>query len=297
MAETIGFIGLGIMGAPMARNLLRAGHRLVVHNRTPAKAHPLAEEGAELAGSPRAVAERSDVVITMLPDSPDVERVVAGPDGVLEGIRKGALLVDMSTISPGVTRALAARLAERGASMLDAPVSGGDVGAINATLTIMVGGDARDFARARPLFDAMGKHVVHVGAIGAGQVTKAANQVVVGLVIAAVAEGLVLGSRGGVPPETILDVLGTGLAGNRVMELKREKLLTHVFKPGFRAELHLKDLGIALAEAHESGAALPVTALVETLFARMKEQGWGAEDHSGLLKVIESFSDQRTGSQ
>jgi 2-hydroxy-3-oxopropionate reductase len=297
MADAVGYIGLGIMGAPMARNLIRAGHRLIVHNRSPAKARALAGEGAVVAGGPREVAERSDVVITMLPDSPDVERVVAGPGGVLEGIRKGALLVDMSTISPGVTRGLAARLAERGASMLDAPVSGGDVGAINATLTIMVGGEARDFARARPLFDAMGKHVVHVGATGTGQVTKAANQVVVGLVIAAVAEGLVLGTRGGVPPETILDVLGTGVAGNRVMELKREKLLTHVFEPGFRAELHLKDLGIALAEAHASGAALPVTALVGTLFARMKERGWGGEDHSGLLKVIEGLSDQRTGSQ
>jgi 2-hydroxy-3-oxopropionate reductase len=297
MADAVGFIGLGIMGAPMARNLMRAGHRLVVHNRSPAKARALAEEGAAIATSPREVAQRSDVVITMLPDSPDVEAVVSGPGGVLEGIRPGSLLVDMSTISPGVTRALAERLAARGASMLDAPVSGGDVGAINGTLTIMVGGDARDFARAHPLFDAMGKHVVHVGAIGAGQVTKAANQVVVALVIAAVAEGLTFGARGGVPPQTILDVLGTGLAGNRVMELKREKLLSHVFKPGFRAELHLKDLGIALAEGHESGAALPVTALVRTLFARMKEKGWGGEDHSGLLKVIEDLSDQRTGSQ
>ena len=297
MADTVGFIGLGIMGSPMARNLMRAGHRLVVHNRSPEKAGALAEEGAALAASPREAAETSDVIITMLPDSPDVEAVVAGPDGVLEGIRPGSLLVDMSTISPGVTRVLAERLAARGASMLDAPVSGGDVGAINGTLTIMVGGDARDFARAQPLFDAMGKNVVHVGAIGAGQVTKAANQVVVALVIAAVAEGLTLGARGGVPPETILDVLGTGLAGNRVMELKREKLLSHVFKPGFRAELHLKDLGIALAEGHESGAALPVTTLVRTLFARMRERGWGGEDHSGLLKVIEDLSDQRSGSQ
>jgi 2-hydroxy-3-oxopropionate reductase len=296
MADTVGFIGLGIMGAPMARNLLRAGHRLVVHNRSPEKARALTHDGAAVAPGPREVAERSDVIITMLPDSPDVELVVAGPGGVLEGIRPGALVVDMSTISPGVTRALAARLVERGASMLDAPVSGGDVGAINGTLTIMVGGDARDFARARPLFDAMGKHVVHVGGTGAGQVTKAANQVVVALVIAAVAEGLTLGTRGGVPAETILDVLGSGVAGNRVMELKREKLLTHVFDPGFRSELHLKDLGIALAEGHESGVALPVTALVETLFARMKEKGWGGEDHSGLLKVIEDLSGPPEGS-
>ena len=291
MTNTIGFIGLGIMGAPMARNLMRAGHRLVVHNRSAEPARALASEGAEVAALPREVAERCDVIFTMLPDSPDVERVIAGPDGVLEGVRPGALLVDMSTISPAVTRALAARCAEHGAAMLDAPVSGGDVGAINGTLTIMVGGDAADFERARPLFAAMGKHVVHVGAIGTGQVTKAANQVVVGLVIAAVAEALTLGARGGVWPETLLDVLGTGAAGNRIMELKREKLLTHVFTPGFRAELHLKDLGIALAEGHASGAALPVTALVESLFARMKEKGWGAEDHTGLLKVIEELSE------
>jgi 2-hydroxy-3-oxopropionate reductase len=262
-----------------------------VHNRSAHKEAPLLAEGAAAARSPREVAERSDVIVTMLPDSPDVERVIAGPGGVLEGIRPGALVVDMSTISPGVTRALAARVAERGASLLDAPVSGGDVGAINGTLTIMVGGDARDFARARPLFEAMGKNIVHVGGTGAGQVTKAANQVVVALVIAAVAEGLTLGTRGGVPAATLLDVLGTGVAGNRVMELKRQKLLTHVFDPGFRSELHLKDLGIALAEGHEAGVALPVTALVETLFARMKESGWGGEDHSGLIKVIESMSE------
>jgi 2-hydroxy-3-oxopropionate reductase len=293
MADTVGFIGLGIMGLPMARNLMRAGHDLVVHNRTSAKAAALVREGAAVAASPREVADLCDVIITILPDSPDVERVVAGRGGLLEGIRAGSLVIDMSTISPGLTRRLAARLVERGASMLDAPVSGGDVGAIEGTLTIMVGGQRADFRRAEPLFDAMGKNVVHVGAIGAGQVTKAANQVVVGLTIAAVAEALVLGERGGVPARTLLDVLGTGVAGNRVMELKRAKLLDRVFEPGFRAELHHKDLGIALAEGRESGVALPVTALVDQLFGAMERKGWGGEDHSALIKVIEELSGPR----
>ena len=242
-------------------------------------------------GSPAEVAERCRVIITMLPDSPDVEQVVAGAGGVLEGIRAGALLVDMSSISPVVTRRLAKLLEVERAAMLDAPVSGGDVGAAQGTLTIMCGGEAADFERAQPLFQAMGKNIIHVGAVGAGQVTKAANQVVVGLTLAAVAEALVLGAKGGVKPETILDVLGTGLAGNKVMELKRNKYLTHTFDPGFRAELHHKDLGIALAAARESGIVLPVTALVEQLFLTMKRKGWGAQDHSGLLRVIEDLSD------
>lgn len=293
MAERIGFIGLGIMGRPMAWNLMRAGYDLVVHNRTAAKAEELAEGGATAVGTPREVAELSDVVITMLPDSPDVEQVVAGENGVLEGIRSGALLVDMSTISPVVTRELYGRLKERGASMLDAPVSGGDVGAIEGTLSIMVGGEESDFERAEPLFEVMGRTIVRVGPSGAGQVTKAANQVVVGLTIAAVSEALVLGSRGGVEPEKILDVLGGGLAGNQVMKVKRQKFLEHVFEPGFRSELHHKDLGIALSAGREYGIALPVTAVVDQLFQAMKKKGWGGEDHSGLLRVIEDLSEYR----
>ena len=294
MADTIGFIGLGVMGLPMARNLQRAGYELLVHNLTPRKAEALARGGAKVAASPREVAERCHTIITILPDSADVEQVVAGPSGLMDGIRAGALVVDMSTISPGITRRLAACLVEVGASMLDAPVSGGDIGATRGTLTIMVGGETADFVRARPLFEVMGENIVHVGAIGAGQVAKAANQVVVGLIIAAVAEALVLGVRGGVPAETLLDVLGTGLAGNRVMELKREKLLSRVFEPGFRAELHHKDLGIALAEGRESGTALPVTALVDQLFGVMARKGWGKEDHSALVRVIEALSESRS---
>ena len=290
MAETVGFIGLGIMGRPMAKNLMEAGYDLVVHNRSPEKAEELANEGATAAGSPREVAEGCGVVITMLPDSPQVEEVLSGEDGVFEGIREGALIVDMSTISPVVTEGLAEKARERGASLLDAPVSGGDVGAIEGTLSIMVGGSEEDFERARPLFEVMGKTVTHVGPTGAGQVTKAANQIVVALTIEAVSEALVLGSKGGVPPEKILDVLGGGLAGNKVMEVKREKFLSHAFDPGFRSELHHKDLGIALSAGREYGVALPVTAVVDQMLLTMKRKGWGGEDHSALLKVIEDLS-------
>jgi 2-hydroxy-3-oxopropionate reductase len=290
MAEKVGFIGLGIMGKPMAKNLMEAGYELVLYNRTLEKAEDLAENGAEVAANPREVAENSDIIVTMLPDSPDVRDVVTGEDGVLEGIRDGALLVDMSTISPVVTEELAAMLKEHGASMLDAPVSGGDVGAIEGTLSIMVGGSEEDFERAKPLFEVMGKTVNHVGSTGAGQVTKAANQVVVALTIEAVSEALVLGSKGGVAPEKILDVLSGGLAGNKVMEVKREKFLSHKFDPGFRSELHHKDLGIALAAGREYGVALPVTAIVDQMLLVMKRKGWGGEDHSALLRVIEDLS-------
>jgi 2-hydroxy-3-oxopropionate reductase len=284
MAEKVGFVGLGIMGKPMARNLMGAGYDLTVHNRSRGPVDELASEGASAAGSPREVAENSDVVITMLPDSPQVR------DGVLEGIKEGSLIVDMSTISPVVTEELAEAVKEKGASMLDAPVSGGDVGAIEGTLSIMVGGDEGDFERARPLFEAMGKTVNHVGPVGAGQVTKAANQIVVALTIEAVSEALVLGSRGGVAPEKILDVLGGGLAGNKVMEVKREKFLSHKFDPGFRSELHHKDLGIALAAGREYGVVLPVTAIVDQMLLSMRRKGWGGEDHSALLRVIEDLS-------
>jgi 2-hydroxy-3-oxopropionate reductase len=290
VAEKVGFIGLGIMGKPMAKNLMQAGYELVLYNRTREKAEDLANDGAEVAASPKEVAENSDMIVTMLPDSPDVHDVVTGEDGVLEGIKKGALLVDMSTISPVVTEELAEKLRERGVGMLDAPVSGGDVGAIEGTLSIMVGGSEEDFERARALFEVMGETVTHVGPTGAGQVVKAANQIVVALTIEAVSEALVLGSKGGVAPETVLDVLSGGLAGNKVMEVKREKFLSHEFDPGFRSELHHKDLGIALAAGREYGVALPVTAIVDQMLLAMKKKGWGGEDHSALLRIIEDLS-------
>jgi 2-hydroxy-3-oxopropionate reductase len=277
-------------GRPMASNLMDAQYELVLYNRTPQKAQELANGVAEVARSPKEVAQSSDIIVTMLPDSPQVEEVVAGEDGVLEGIEEGSLLVDMSTISPVVTEELAEKLKERGVGMLDAPVSGGDVGAIEGTLSIMVGGSEEDFERARPLFEVMGKTITHVGPSGTGQVLKAANQIVVALTIEAVSEALVLGSKGGVAPETILDVLSGGLAANKVMELKREKFLSHTFEPGFRSELHHKDLGIALSAGGEYGVVLPVTALVDQMLLAMINKGWGGEDHSALLRVIEDLS-------
>jgi 2-hydroxy-3-oxopropionate reductase len=296
MAEKIGFIGLGIMGRPMAKNLMEAGYELVLHNRSPEKAEELAEEGnAIAAGSPMEVAEACDIVITMLPDSPDVEAVVAGEGGVLEGIRDGALLVDMSTISPVVTEELSEKVREQGASMLDAPVSGGDVGAIEGALSIMVGGSEEDFERARQLFDVMGKVATHVGPTGAGQVVKACNQIVVALTIEAVSEALVLGSRGGVAPEKLVEALSGGLAGSAVMEAKKEKFFSHDFEPGFRIELHHKDLGIALAAGREYGVALPVTAIVDQMLEALKAKGRGDRDHSALLTLLEEGAQHEIG--
>jgi 2-hydroxy-3-oxopropionate reductase len=294
MAEKVGFVGLGIMGKPMARNLMGAGYDLTVHNRSRGPVDELASEGASAAGSPREVAENSDVVITMLPDSPQVREVVAGQDGVLEGIKEGSLIVDMSTISPVVTEELAEAVKEKGASMLDAPVSGGDVGAIEGTLSIMVGGDEGDFERARPLFEAMGDTVVHVGGSGAGQVTKAANQVVVALVMEAVSEALVLGSEAGVSPGKIIEVLSGGLAASKVLEVKGEKFLSHDFAPGGKVEFHHKDLGIALAAGREYGVALPAAAMVNEMFRALKARGKAGWDHSALITLIEDWSGHRT---
>jgi 2-hydroxy-3-oxopropionate reductase len=296
MPERIGFVGLGIMGGPMARNLMRAGRELVLHNRTRRKAEELAAEGeAEVADSPAEVARECRVTVTMLPGPPEVEEVVAGEGGLLESAREGSLIVDMSTSSPLLARKLARLARERGVGVLDAPVSGGDVGAIEGTLSIMVGAEEADFERAKPLFEAMGTTITHVGPVGAGQVTKAANQIVVALTIEAVSEALVLGSRGGVSPEKILEVLSGGLAANKVMEVKREKFLSHTFEPGFRSELHHKDLGIALAAGREYGVVLPVTAIVDQMLLSMRRKGWGGEDHSALLRVIEDLSQHEIG--
>jgi 2-hydroxy-3-oxopropionate reductase len=290
MAERVGFVGLGIMGKPMATNLMDAGYKLTVHNRSPEKALELGEAGASVANSPKELAENTDIIITMLPDSPQVSEVVAGEGGVLEGITEGSLVIDMSTISPVLTEELSEAVKEKGASMLDAPVSGGDVGAIEGTLSIMVGGEEADFHRAKPLFEAMGKTITHVGSVGAGQVTKAANQVVVALTIEAVCEALVLGSAGGVAPEKILDVLSGGLAGNKVMEVKREKFLSHRFEPGGKVDFHRKDLGIALAVGREYGVVLPVTAVVYQMFEALIARGRGGWDHSALLTLVEDLA-------
>jgi 2-hydroxy-3-oxopropionate reductase len=291
--DKVGFVGLGIMGTSMARNLIEDGHELVIHNRTRAKAKKLAKLGAEVATSPREVAGRSDVIITMLPGPPEVEEVLAGENGLLEGVGDGSLIVDMSTSSPLLAQELSRTANTRGVGMLDAPVSGGDIGAIEGTLSIMVGGEKEDFERARPLFDAMGKTIVHVGAAGAGQTVKACNQIVVALVIEAVSEALVLGSKAGVKPEKVMEVLSGGLAANKVMEVKGEKFLSHDFAAGGKVEYHRKDLGIALAAGREYGVALPVTALVDQLFGTLVAQGKGGWDHSALITLIEEWSGAR----
>jgi 2-hydroxy-3-oxopropionate reductase len=231
----------------------------------------------------------------MLPGPPEVAEIVAGEEGLLEGAGEGSLLIDMSTSSPVLARELARAARERGVGMLDAPVSGGDVGAIEGTLSIMVGGEERDFERAKPLFEAMGKTITHVGPVGAGQVTKAANQVVVALTIEAVSEALVLGSAGGVSPQKILEVLSGGLAGNKVMEVKKEKFLSHNFEPGGKVEFHHKDLGIALAAGREYGVVLPVTAIVDQMFEALITRGRGGWDHSALLTFIEDLAQREIG--
>src|SRR5215207_2038956 len=278
------------MGAFMAGNLLEAGHELVVHNRTRTKAERLAQRGARVAASPREVAEGGDVIITVLPGPPQVEVVVAGEDELLDGAREGSLIIDMSTSSPILARELARAARNKAVGMLDAPVSGGDVGARDGTLSIMVGGEEDDFERARPLFRVMGETVVHVGGTGAGQVVKACNQIVVALVIEAVSETLVLGTKAGVAPARVVEVLSGGLASNKVLEVKGEKFLSHDFAPGGKVEYHRKDLGIALEAGREYGVMLPVAALVEQMFGALETKGRGGWDHSALITLIEDGS-------
>lgn len=282
----VGFVGLGIMGKPMARNLLRAGYPVTVHNRSRPPVDELVAEGAADGGSPRGVAEQSEVVITMLPDTPDVEQVTFGPQGLVEGLRPGSVLVDMSTISPVATRSIAARLRERGVEMLDAPVSGGQRGAEEGTLSIMVGGDPQTFERVRPLFQALGKSVVHVGPVGAGQVCKACNQVVVALTLQAVAEALVLAERNGVDPARVRQALLGGFAGSRILEVHGQRMLEGNYQPGFRVRLHHKDLRIALETGRSAGVPMLGTALVHELLGAVVARGWGDLDHSALARLV-----------
>ena len=286
----IGFIGLGIMGKPMARNLLKGGYALVVHSRSRSPVEELGGEGAEIAASPQEVAARTQVVITMLPDSPDVEQVYAGERGVFAGAGPGTLLIDMSSISPVVARELALEAKRRGLDMLDAPVSGGEAGAIGATLSIMIGGEASAVERALPIFQLLGKNIVHVGHSGAGQVTKAANQIVVGVTIAAVSEALVLATKAGVDPAKVRQVLLGGFAQSRVLNAHGQRMLEHNFRPGFRVRLHEKDLKIALAAGGEYGVPLMVTGIVAQMMTAMRSMGRGDLDHSGLVTFIEELA-------
>lgn len=290
MPERIGFIGLGLMGKPMARNLLATGFSVTVFNRSHSAIDELVAAGASRGESPRHVVAQSDIVITMLPDSPDVESVVRDDNGIAANAHEGLLLIDMSTISPLVTQQLAAELKERGVHMLDAPVSGGDIGAIQGSLSIMVGGARADFERAQPVFSALGKTITYCGPSGSGQTVKACNQVVVALIIAAVSEGLVLGSKVGVEPEVILRVLSGGLAQNRIMDLRGPTMIQHHFEPGGKAQFHRKDLGIALQLARAYDISLPLTALVDQFFTTLVAHKQGELDHSALLTVIETLS-------
>lgn len=297
MAERIGFIGLGIMGVPMARNLIKAGFELVVHSRSQGPVDQLVAESSLVtaAASPREVAEQAQIVITMLPDSPDVEQVVFGENGLLGAMGPGSLLVDMSTIAPATAIAVEAALRVNGAGAIDAPVSGGEPGAINAALSIMAGGSETDFTRAKPLFEALGTTIVHVGGPGAGQTVKACNQIVVAITYAAVSEALVLGSKAGVDPANVVKVLAGGLAGNRILDLKGQGMIDHNFKPGFRINLHRKDLGIANATGKVFGVPMPVTALVTQMFEALAVAGRGDLDHSAFVTLVEDLAQHQVG--
>ncbi|HEY3688440.1 MAG TPA: 2-hydroxy-3-oxopropionate reductase [Streptosporangiaceae bacterium] len=290
----IGFVGLGIMGGPMAANLVAAGHEVVGYNRSAAKRERLAERGGTAASSVAEAVRDADMVITMLPDSPDVEAVALGDDGVFAHAREGALVADMSTIRPDVARRVAAEGAARGLRVLDAPVSGGEQGAIDGKLSIMVGGADDDFAAAEPVFGVMGATVVHVGPAGAGQTVKAANQLIVAGTIELVAEAVVFLEAQGVDTGSAVEVLGGGLAGSKVLAAKSGNMLGRSFEPGFRVELHDKDLGIVTAAAREAGVAIPLGAVVAQLMGALKAQGHGGLDHSALITLVEALSG-RTG--
>jgi 2-hydroxy-3-oxopropionate reductase len=286
----IGLIGVGIMGRPMGRNLLRAGYRLTVYDRSPLRVDELVSAGGVAASSPLEVANAVDVLITMLPDSPEVREVYLGTNGAFEALRSGWLAIDMSSIDPAVSRELAQRASAAGAEMLDAPVSGGDQGAIAGTLSIMVGGSDEAYARALPILSTLGKTIVHVGPAGSGQVVKVCNQVVVAVVIEAVAEALVLGAKAGVDPNLIADVLQGGLAATRVLEMRRENMIRGDFEPGFRTRLHLKDLKNAMELARASQVPLPAASLIEQLMRSMVASGRGDMDHSGLITVLQDLA-------
>jgi 2-hydroxy-3-oxopropionate reductase len=283
----IGFIGLGIMGKPMSKNLLKAGHEVIVCDVVRAAVDELVAAGAKTAASPRDVAQQVELVITMLPNSPEVKQVVLGKDGILEGAKAGLIVADMSSIAPLVSREVAATLAEKGIEMLDAPVSGGQPKAIDGTLSVMVGGKQAVFDRCLPVFKAMATSVVLVGDIGAGNVAKLANQVVVALNIAAVSEALVLAAKAGVEPELVFKAIRGGLAGSTVMEAKSPLMLDRKFNPGFRINLHIKDLANALDTAHEVGAPLPLTASVMEILQALKVDGLGDCDHGALVRYFE----------
>ena len=288
MAEQIGFIGLGVMGKPMAKHLVAAGHRVTVHNRSRGAVDELAAAGATAAGSPADVAKASTIVITMLPDTPDVERVLTGPGGVVESMQRGTVVIDMSSISPIATERLAKTIAEKGGSMLDAPVSGGEIGAINAALSIMVGGDEATFHKMKPVLDKMGnpERVVYIGRSGAGQICKICNQIAIGGALTGVSEAFALAKKSGVDAARVRQALLGGFAASRVLEVHGERMLVDNYKPGFRARLYQKDLRLANEAASANGVALPGTAVVAQLLNALIASGGSDLDYAALGTVL-----------
>jgi 2-hydroxy-3-oxopropionate reductase len=288
VSEHIGFIGLGVMGKPMAKHLLAAGHTLTVHNRSRRAVDELAAAGAAAAATPAEVARASSVVITMLPDTPDVERVIAGDNGVLAGMQKGAVVIDMSSVSPIATERLAKLVGDKGGSMLDAPVSGGEIGAINASLSIMVGGDEATFNRMKPILDVMGnkERVVYIGRSGAGQICKVCNQVAIGGALAGVSEAFALAKKAGVDAARVRQALLGGFAASRVLEVHGERMLVDNYKPGFRARLYQKDMRLAGEAAAANGVSMPATAIVAQLLNALVASGGGDLDYAALGTVL-----------
>jgi 2-hydroxy-3-oxopropionate reductase len=293
MAMQLGFIGLGIMGRPMAINLCRAGHALWVYGRRAETMKPLTEAGATACPSSQEVAANADVIFIMVSDTPDVEKVILGDKSVIHGARPGSVVVDMSTISPAATRLFAEELSQRDVEMLDAPVSGGEAGAVNATLSIMVGGKEKAYQRVKPLFEAMGKNIVHVGDHGAGQVAKACNQIAVSLTIQGVSEALTFARRNGVDAAKVREALMGGSASSKALEVHGQRMLDNDFKPGFKVKLHQKDLRIVIEDAHKLGIGLPGAALVAQHLNALMGSGDGELDSAAIVKVIERISGTR----
>ena len=286
----IGFIGLGLMGRPMALNLIKGGHTVSVWARRAESTKPLADAGAKVAANPKALAAEVDLVVSMVADGPDVEQVMLGKDGVIEGGKAGLIAIDMSTIQPSIAKKVNAELGKKGVDFLDAPVSGGDVGAINGTLSIMVGGPKAAFDKARPVFECMGKNIVYIGESGAGQVTKAANNLVVAMTVIAVSEAFCLARKSGVDPAKVREALLGGFANSKVLDLHGQRLLDRNFKPGFKAWMHQKDLHIALRSAHELNLAMPGTALTAQLYNAAVAAGYGDDDSTSVYRVLEKLA-------
>jgi 2-hydroxy-3-oxopropionate reductase len=288
----VGFIGLGIMGKPMVANLIKGGHTLFLTSRSGVP-QELTSAGGKTCASAKEVAQKADIIITMVPDTPDVEKVLFGKDGVAEGLSAGKIVADMSSISPIETKAFAERIRKAGADYVDAPVSGGEVGAKNAALTIMVGASETAFARVKPLFELMGKNITLVGDVGAGQICKVCNQIIVALNIEAVGEALLLASKAGVDPGKVRTALMGGFASSRVLEVHGERMIKRTFDPGFRIELHQKDLNLALSSARALKMSLPNTATAQELFSACQAQGGGKWDHSAMVKALEALANHQ----